>query len=201
MISIENKVIFTHPPRCGGTSFESLLGLPESGEHFEKYKHASLTDHLNYISISKLDDIQFKKISIIRNPWARMVSWFFFIKKRKNPFVKNTNFQKFVENSNFNQFVEYVNYNLEKQSLLKRPYSFYMCDKDIFRIDFIIRYENYEHDIINALKLLNISNISNIPNMRSSCSPVNYRDYYSSKSKKIIENLYIQDIEFFKYLY
>jgi hypothetical protein len=198
MISIENKVIFTHPPRCGGTSFEFLLGLPESGEHFEKYKHASLTDHLNYISEYNLDDIRFKKISIIRNPWDRMVSWFFFIKKRKNPFVKNTNFQKFVENSDFDQFVEYI-YNCEKQFFLRRPYSFYMCDKDIFGIDFIIRYENYEYDIINVLKLLKISNISNTPKMRSSCSYANYRNYYNNKSKKIIENLYIQDIEFFKY--
>ena len=204
MISIENKVIFTHPPRCGGTSFESLLGLPESGEHFEKYKHASLTEHISYIENLNLKENDFKKVSVIRNPWERMVSWFLFLKKRKNPYVKNTDFQKFVEKCTFHEFIRFINTILSSNSFLKRPYMFYMCDKGSFKIEYLIRYENYESDINKVLNLLNFKNENSdlkLPEKRGCGSNYNYRNFYNRETKNIVNIIYQDDINFFKYCF
>ena len=131
-----------------------------------------------------------------------MVSWFFFIKNRKNPYVKDTDFQKFVEKSNFDQFIKFIFINLDDKSLLKRPYLFYMCDKNIFKIDYVIRYENYESDIDRVLTLLKVrKNNNNVKySKKRTCGlKYNYRDFYNKETKSIVENIYCEDINFFKY--
>jgi hypothetical protein len=202
MISIKNKVIFTHPPRCGGTSFEFLLGMPDSGEHFEKYKHASLTEHLAYLSELNLNKNDFKKISIIRNPWERVVSWYFFIKNRKNPWARRTFFQNAVEKYGFNEFVTFLDQNFKKNHFLKRPYSFYMRNEHQFDINFVIRYENYYSDVSKALDLLNVKYKNTIPRLRSGgAGCLDYKQFYNEKTKKIVDDIYRDDIDFFGYTF
>ncbi len=201
------KIIFTHPPKCGGTSFEHFLGFKNYGEHCFLYKHASLIDHIKAIRKINQNTDDFAKISIIRNPWERMVSWYFNLREKAllaEKFGKPKNrIQSIASELEFNEFINYIDrFNIR---IFHRDFSYYMFGEvGALEIDFIIRYENYQADFIRALEILKVPTIdpSLIPKKNQGTnSSQNYKIFYSEKSKKIISNIYAADIDFFKYTF
>ena len=132
------KIIFTHPPKCGGTSFEHFLGFKNYGEHCRLYKHASLVDHVKAIEKINQNADDFAKISIIRNPWERMVSWYFHLREKAlfaERFGKLKNrIQSLASDLEFNEFVDCINkFNIE---IFHRDFSYYMFgESNTFEID------------------------------------------------------------------
>ena len=53
IFDVKRKFIFTHPPKCGGTSIEILLlGLKEFNDNdsdWRKWKHATLDEHVDEV--------------------------------------------------------------------------------------------------------------------------------------------------------
>lgn len=201
------KIIFTHPPKCGGTSFEHFLGFKNYGEHCRLYKHASLADHVKEIKKINQNADDFAKISIIRNPWERMVSWYFHLREKAlfaEKFGKPKNrIQSIASELGFNEFVDYINkFNIE---IFHRNFSYYMFGKsNTFEIDFVIRYENYETNFLKCLKFFKMSEIDErfIPRKNQTLNrDPDYKNYYNQKSKKIISTIYGADIDFFKYVF
>lgn len=192
MFCDRRKIIFTHPPKCGGTSFESYLKFNND----KRYKHASLIEHLCTIKSLGLDDKQFTKISVIRNPWERVASHFFHIKKRQYFFP---DYENKIDDSSFFLFIK----NMQNGTLpnVSKNCTFFMYDQNHkFDIDIVIKYENYIDDFISCLNKIGIKiNRFEIPHEKKCAFPYNYKEMYCSSTKKIVEEIFKEDIELFKY--
>ena len=88
MIDLQKKIIFIHPRKTGGTTIESAFGWhPRCYRNetkkekdpkqtwFLKFKHASLTQHINTIESLGYKESDFFKFACIRNPWDLMVRY------------------------------------------------------------------------------------------------------------------------------
>jgi len=134
MLDKTKKLIFTHPPKCGGTSIEYALGGISSGyleEHDKEiqkngaalnlkscssdtlYKHESLAFHIQKIQQNNERLQDYFIFSCIRNPWDRAVSRFYHDKHIavKRFHIENTSKipedYKFIEQSNFEEYLVY----------------------------------------------------------------------------------------------
>ena len=174
------------------------------------------------------DTQDFFKISMVRNPFDMMVSYFWWSyyapidsvisfnkniknakkeerKKLKNiPKIDDTLFElqkKFDIWLNSSAFIETP----PKQCMGNLTIAEWFADwsNDFFEykdIDFYITFENLEKDYDNLCQLLNKEKVD-LPQFKNSIrkSRIPYRDYYTTITKNIVNNLFCKTIEKFQY--
>ena len=210
VISKHHKYIFFHLPKNAGVSVsrmlisqEKLLEIKRLSSFFFR-KIFNTRDNF-YFSIRNKKFIFFKshvpcyefyrildknffanyiKFAVIRNPWDRMVSRYFYSKKISN---------KFKDYS----FKEFVNYDIETNMHILNQYKFCCDDKNNFCLDQIIKFEDLNNDfnkistkLFNKQDMLKHFNKSNHKN---------YREYYDNELKDKIYKFCRKDIQFFDY--
>ena len=208
MIDLEKKLIFTHPQKCGGTSIEKLINVYNVNTffNFKKFKHASLTMHLDEIESMNLNVNSFFKFSIIRNPWARIVSHYNHNKYAE--FYRFTRLKKpipqFVTDAtvlNFNDFVHKYKHSLNSR---KKTIPFMFHKKNFF-LDFVIRLEHIKEDLFTIKNDIGLDFDFEVPHMNNSnrfeYEKKHYTEYYDSYTKDLIESLFKWEIETFNYTF
>lgn len=211
MYDLDKKIIFTHPPKCGGTSIEEMLGflqLRNKHPNIHVFKHGSLEMHCKKIKEKGFDDNEFFKFSIIRNPWSRAVSFYNHVKyKEYDYFVNKLNsveFPNYIKDSRQLTFKEFVfkrfkhDFNSE---VVTKPY---MCLYKEFSLDYIIRLEHLKQDFSSIRDRLHIDSNIDIPHLHNSdkyVERVDYKQYYDEETKNFIETLFKWDIETFDYTF
>lgn len=169
MFDLSRKIIFTHPQKCAGTTIEGLFGWnppkykgtdrPKYIEYFNKWKHASLDEHLNELRLIGEDTLNYFIFSCVRNPWDRAVSWYFHSKikpiikfKRYNPGKEIPQKMRAIQNYSFEEFI-LDDYERVKNggfnALSTRPFIFSVTGA---KPDLIIRHENYTEGLHAAAK-------------------------------------------------
>jgi chondroitin 4-sulfotransferase 11 len=209
MYDLSKKFIFTHPPKCGGTSIEDLFGflqLREKCPSVNTFKHASLKTHLTHLTNKGLEAESFLKFSIIRNPWDRAVSFYHHNKyKEYNYFTNEAINKEMPENvkdsrqMTFKEFVLKYYKNDFNSEVATKPY---MCLQDKFSLDYVIRLENLKEDLLRIKDLLQIDLNCDIPHKNNAdqfLTRMPYTEYYDSETKNIIGKLFEWDIETFEY--
>ena len=157
-----------------------------------------------------LNENDFFKFAVSRNPWDRAVSMFLHSErtghtwaKHKHPWVKfNTGKDIEIEEIDFELFCELF-YKVKKPTRWNGPCIKWMQDhKGKVNMDFIIKYENLEKDWISVCNSINIDHES-LPWLGKSSNAKfdTYQEYYNSNTKKIIEDRFEEDIEYFKYTF
>ena len=209
MYDVNKKFIFTHPPKCGGTSIEDLFGFLKLREKYPSvniFKHASLKAHLEHLTNKGLDVGKFLKFSIIRNPWDRAVSFYNHNKyKEYNYFINeaaNKEIPIHVKDSNIMSFKEYVCKYYKNDFNSKTATKPYMFLEDKFSLDYTLRLENLKEDIFRMKDLLQIDFDCNIPHRNNSDEFLTrkpYAQYYDEQTKNIIATLFEWDIKNFGY--
>lgn len=192
MINHKYKFIFIHFPSTGGTSIESALSdgseefsishvecpinLGEFYEAFEQ-KHISPTTskkiYANYWD-------EYFKFTFVRNPfdWLRSL-W---LKGRRRRGVLS--FQKWLLNPTLAPH--------EDQSILK-------LESQLQEMDFIGRFENLQKDfdvICDAIKAPK----KPLPHLYGS-KKKDYKQFYNDKSRKVVEDLFSEYMEYFHYFF
>ena len=156
----------------------------------------------------KIDD--FFKFAVTRNPWDRAVSKFLHSErsghtwaKNKHPWVKlHTGKDIKIEEIDFELFCELF-YKVKKTTRWNGPCIKWMQDhKGKVNMDFILKFESLEKDWISICNSINIDHqplpcVGKASNNRFD----NYQKYYNSNTKKIIEDKFEEDIEYFKYTF
>jgi hypothetical protein len=176
MIIEEHKTIFIHIPKNAGTSIETLFA--NSSFRIQPNKHANI--HEIKKKFPKLYDSH-RKFTIVRNPYDKMVSWYFYLKRKVGEKHKVVEFNDWI----------------------KDPQLFWHADDPIHFLDpqhtwiddtvKVIKFENLNEELNEFFKediKLPITNKSNHDH---------YSTYYNRKSLDIIYDRYEEDFEKFNY--
>ncbi len=219
MINLKHKFIFVHVPRTGGVSIEKYFGQPWQN-------HATLQ---TYIDSSPLRAKDYFKFVFVRNPWDRLVSWYFHM----NPKTPVKSFDYKIEggsrcrkeNGTWREigkvgeklvnFKEY--YEPDFRSWIKKgnPHHWKKncgtnwAKKDPLSCqDWLMNSKNIDFDFIGKFETLQedfsvICERIGVPNKKLShlnkSKHRHYTEYYDEETQEIIAKKYKKDIEMFGY--
>ena len=194
----EINLLFIHIPKTGGTSLENYfknkynIELNSNSLHGEKLKPIKVNSslqHMTYNTIIEILGIDFinnslQIITIIRNPYDRMISDLFYFNK-----IRDTSTTSEV----FNKIKEYLNSD-DMYDNHKLPQSSFITDESNNLINniTILHTETLTNDMIN-LGYTDFNVIDN--NNTNSFSKQNYDKYLNNDSIELINNYYENDFK------
>ncbi len=187
----KHGAIFVHIPKCAGVSVNNTLFGNLAGGHrtFDEY-----------LTVFEADSIvNYFKFTIVRNPWDRLVSAYFFLKKGGFNQRDKAWFDR--ELSHYNGFDQFVKEWLNRKNIWRfehfRPQAHYIFDKyNKIPIDFVGFFENLNEDFNYIAEKVGVSE-------RLPCDNVgkhkNYQDYYNEETIEIVSHVYKDDIKLLGY--
>jgi len=195
MISHNKEFIFLHIPKCAGTSVNKTLkkyceNTFENSKKSEYAKHAKLPVIRKAIGEKRFNE--YHKFTIVRNPWDRILSLYFWglnVKPHKGiqkSWKKEEDFNSWL----INKFIKEDYFKLwgNQIDLMKI--------NGVRSIDRIIRFENLKDDWTKLCDHLKIEDdLQHI--YKSGHKP--YYEYYDKKSIDLVRDIYIKDIKKFNY--
>lgn len=209
MALFNRKYLFVHINKsCGGII---TTNLEKNGLTEIRDKHRSLKDMLyiaeNDIKLSRKNLFMF---TIVRNPWERMVSLYFFYHKN------NYNAPEFFSgddkiDNNFNNWIDYIyspSYDKRKNHSCVNIFKYcfsnqlnWVKDSNNNIIENINIYKIEEINLNDFFeKKLNLQNFDGTTKVHST-KHKHYSYYYNEKSKNLVSKHYQEDIEYFGYKY
>ena len=176
MIIDQYKTIFIHIPKNAGTSIETLFG--NSSFRIQPDKHANI--HEIKKKFPKVYD-SYRKFTIIRNPYDKMVSWYFYLKRNLGESYDIIDFNEWIKDpSKFWHADDPISY-------LKPQYEW--IDNTVE----IIKFENIDKEIDEFFKEKIDLPITNKSNHK------HYLKYYNQESLDTIYDKYEEDFKKFNY--
>jgi len=210
MISHEHKVIFIHIPKCAGSSIEKYFGVKPFDTKIPNYdtlcgwdeslgihlQHATAKELLENNLISKSTWDSYFKFAFIRNPWDRAVSDYYWLTKELNVSDK---FENFIQKRGaFRKFFNNKNEITYRGDHL-RPQIDYVKINDSLAVDFVGRFEDFGSDFKYVKEILGLNAEMLFHANKTKKKFAHYSHFYNRKKKKLIEDLYKDDIEEFNY--
>jgi hypothetical protein len=199
------NVLFIHIPKTGGTSvdlyFSSKFNISLNNKSlFENIKDEQLLNenmkinsslqHITYnqiVEYSKIFNIDFdniKIITIVRNPYERIMSNLFFLKLITIDTTKETVFDIINE---YLVFEKYDNHNIPQHKFITNNKG------EIVQNIHILKTESLKNEMNN----LGYSDFNMFKNVNT--NKVNYYNYLNNKSNEIINKFYHLDFILFNY--
>ena len=175
MIIDEHKAIFIHIPKNAGTSIEEYFG--NKSVRIQPEKHADIYEIKKKFKNSYNN---YRKFTIIRNPYDKMVSWYFYLKRNLGDYnvIEFNNWIK--DPSKFWHINDPISY-------LKPQYEWINNTVEIIKFENLNKELNkFFNEKIN-LPIINKSNHKH------------YLEYYNKQSLNIIYKRYKKDFEKFNY--
>jgi len=210
-VSTTYQILFIHIPKTAGSTIDYYLKLGDlnvdrwfyftniSPEKFlpEEYRLciSKPLQHLTYREMAKIlpgNILEgYKKFTIVRNPYDRLVSEYYFSQKHVRIYK---NFEEFVKKAlHLDLFtrVWLFDGHLETQT------SYLINENKNFQsIDYIFKYENID-ECFQYLK--NITNKDVTQHLRKSLERKKFQEYYTPELKQIVQEFYKEDFINFNY--
>jgi hypothetical protein len=188
----ENRCIFTHIPKAAGISV-CLTFFGEEVGHIPLriYKYKSKTKFAEYY-----------KFTFVRNPWARLVSAYFFLKQgglSHHPWDKKFSDAVLSQYDSFGSFVKgWLNHNNVYKYIHFFPQSYFICNRQRQSMcDFIGRFENVERDFHIICQELCLD--SALPHYNKGGEYIDYRHHYDANLINKVKDIYKDDVDLFEY--
>ena len=176
MIIEEHKTIFIHIPKNAGTAIETLFG--NSSFRIQPPKHANI--HEIKKTFPEIYD-SYSKFTIIRNPYDKMVSWYFYLKRQLGEQHNVIEFNEWIKDpSKFWHANDPISY-------LKPQYEW--VDDTVV----LIKYENLDKEFNQFF-----GKEINLPVVNKSKHD-HYLTYYNKESLDIIYDRYKKDFKKYNY--
>lgn len=188
MISNSKKFIFIHVNKTAGTSINSCLiryaSKIEVGstQEIPGPEHWDASEYKEYLGSTTFKE--YFKFAFVRNPWARMLSTYFFSNGGR---------------VDFNEWVKWTFVKKHNRDY-KRMYSSFCSWIGDNEINFIGRFENIQTDFQIICDKLNIKSII-VPQINVGKYTEPYEKYYNTESIDIIRQNFRDDILKFNYEY
>ena len=219
MIIKDKKFLWTHPLKMGGTSFRTVLvTLFSDGNTHASQGGGKITVNDGHRSLKSLLSIdpkykKFYKVSLCRNPWDRVVSFWY---HNKRHMVLNRDTSKDLINSKCQGFAPR---NIDQifwqsctfEEYLQSKYINDLCPKKFYvfnniEVDEYIRYEHFELDIAKVFKKLGVKSseykLQNFSHDTARKWGVDdYRTYYNDDQAEFIGEKFKYEIKKINYLF
>lgn len=192
MISLKNKFIFIHVPKCCGSSIEKVLAddscilrgntWPHNLKLHYPLNHCTLND----IKESKVLHPNFDKFysfTFVRNPFSRLVSEYFYLKDRLK--LSNDIKKELIYLASQNKNGVMGNHCMHQHKFIN--------DK----INFIGKFENLQEDFDIICDKIGIPQ-QQLPH-HNKTKHKHYTEYYDDETREIVAQKYARDIEYFGY--
>lgn len=200
IINDSKKFVFVHIPKTGGNSilrplFDTDCPLGDVVTNDQLHQPSGVLFDWNFshghtaADRHTINNTRYFSFSIIRNPWDRAVSLYFWTKRL------NQLYDGIRQFNSFEDFVQDIG-----SVLWSRPQKEYLYDAKGLVVDFVCRLESIDQDMEYVCKRLNIPTFQVRQINKNQLRPdKRYVDYYNTKTKKLIDEFYHQDIEIFRY--
>lgn len=226
MIVNDYKFIYIHIPNTGGTSIGNIIHPNLSMKHNNKtygqvleYKKEHHAEHISYddYNIETNNRInEYFVFTFVRNPYSKNFSQWRQGCKEYQSFNNNylrwgikDNIDKYFCDPNskilFHKFIDWKYETRNEINLFQRSQLHFIGD--IKNINFIGKFEDYTKDLTKVLSLLNnhirkeIFVYKNLHLNKKSKKLDEYKEYYSSVSKRVVQRLSLMDFLMLDYDY
>jgi hypothetical protein len=170
----------------------------------ENVRHHHILDEINE------DNKNYFKFTFVRNPWARLVSQYYFNRSKNDKdgldrtLYRNSTFLDFVKsNKEFYLSSHWCSYSptLEKLHTKKYPFvnqiDWITNQSGEIQVDFVGKLENLQDDFNIVCDKIGIPS-QKLPHKNKS-KHKHYTEYYNEETKQIVAEKYARDIEYFGY--
>jgi hypothetical protein len=182
--------MFVHIPKCAGTSVRQSLFGRDGG-------HRPLETFRTMVPQNVFD--RCFKFTFVRNPWDRLVSAFFFLKKSDLERNQRFNRRHLAAYEDFDSFVRRW---LTRKSIWSfthfLPQCHFICIDQRLGVDFVGFYENLAEDFAIVAKRIGRPTVLREEN-RLGGRARDYREYYNDETRKIVAEVYAEDIALLGY--
>lgn len=199
-VSGKHNLTFIHIPKTAGTSIgEWLLNKVVNDENTKIVNY----DGHETLDMILADNVKNYTIVSVRNPWARIYSLYCYASKETSPFP-NTKLWIDYYHKTTNKELTFSNF-LENLSEIKaRPTWWFTMDRpqtDWIKggADLIIKFESLEEDFKKVREMFD--DFTTPLQTHHMYDYPNYRDYYTTETKNLIEKVFEEDIDTFKYTF
>jgi len=200
MISFQKRFLFVHVPKTAGNSIQSVLrdysedelvalrreqdGVERFGLRNSKYKikkHSTLAEYREALGNEQFRSLY--KFTCVRNPWDRMVSYYFTPTQSTETWDRNK-FRRIISKA-----VSVADY-----------LRLHVRDNDPFEnINYIMRFENLANDFRTVCAALDISPTT-LPQYNRS-NREHYSKYYDDELRELVRERFAVEIERFSYVF
>jgi len=200
MISFQKRFLFVHIPKTAGNSIQSVLrdysedeivalrseqdGIERFGVRNPKYKikkHSTLAEYQAALGEDRFRSLY--KFTCVRNPWDRMVSYYFTPTKRVGEWDRKE-FRKVISKA-----LSVVDY-LRLGEAEEKPFG---------NVDYVMRFENLADDFRSVCATLGIPTVD-LPQYNRS-SREHYSKYYDDNFREFVRKRFAPEIERFGYTF
>jgi hypothetical protein len=212
LISDSRQVLFVHVPKTGGVSVEDTVkeACPDARKARPALgRHATLGKILKH----EPQVADYWMFGFVRNPWARMVSWYSMISqwdRRHGPAsgkpqdVKHGSMRDGNEMwraaAAYADFSEFVMRGTEELPRVGTPQISYLrAPRHDRQVDFIGRTESFAEDLQRVQVQLGLE--PSVPVHKNKSRHGTYHDYFTDETRQRIAEVYAEDVELFGYSY
>jgi hypothetical protein len=197
------KLIFVHIPKTGGQSIEAALGIITKEDqlfglfHGREYSHLTAKEILSIVGRSVFNSCF--KFAIVRNPFDRLVSEYFFKKKggdcRFIDIWHVSSFKDFIHQLKKKHHEMFTTPQIEINHFLPQT-NFVYSETDNLLVDKIFKFEDFANEIKDFIEQLGYS----LPHVNQTTHK-HYRHYFDRETQAIVETIYSDDLKRFDYAF
>jgi Sulfotransferase family len=205
-VSDSSRVLFVHVPKTGGSTIDAFFDQ----EVDDVRRLDALARHSPYGRILRHEPglADYWSFGFVRNPWARLVSWWSMVKlvfdnadagneHALRRFEKNPN--AWVREGEFrHDFRAFVLQGTETIPKVARPQVRTLTGARGRRVDFVGRTETFDHDMAVVRERLGLPVIEAAPRANET-THAHYSEYYDDETRSRVAEVFADDIEAFGY--
>ena len=200
MIIHEDRLIFVHIQKTGGTAINRALGSVDNPSE----KHRTARELIVLYGADVWDSSY--KFAFVRNPWDRLVSWWSMIDGQREHVtstgIGNTFFKYILQNAaTFEEFICKCHAEIKDtdgvKSILKNQIEYLTDENGKLMVDYIGRFETLSADF-SAVTNKIYGYPKNLDKINTSIHGI-YQSYYTPKTRQLVQDAYYRDLAYFGY--
>ncbi|MDT8878311.1 sulfotransferase family 2 domain-containing protein [Halomonas saccharevitans] len=186
-------ILFLHIPKCAGVSVNNALYSSLGAGHTD-------LDRI-LVGLGPLEFTNVFKFSIVRNPWDRLVSAYFFLKNGGFGQRDKEFFDSHL--SHYKSFDHFVRDWLSEENVMRwnhfiPQHKFLSIVGGVVDLNYLCFFESLEEDFSNIYDAKQWERFKGL-SMDNKSSHKDYRIYYTDETIKAVESVYKEDVELFGY--